>query len=173
MDCRDLNSESQRNAYSLPLINNLLQKQQGKRIFTILHLKHGYHQMPLVESSQDATSMWTPLAPLRPKVIPPGLKNGNAQFQRMTEDVLRELDSEDLFVDGIIVSRGMPETTDDEVIDTNCLHLCRVPDIIHKHQLTCNGGKAVLFAAEVEYAGQVVGHTIYRPLLGKLASLTH
>ena len=93
LDCRDLNSESHHNAYSLPLINNLLQKPQGKRILTIIDLKHGYHQMPLVESSKHATAMLTPLALMRWKVMPLGLKNCNAQFQRMTEDVLRELDS--------------------------------------------------------------------------------
>ena len=88
LDCRDLHSQSHHNAYSLPLINNLLQKQHGKRIFTILDLKHGYHQMPLVESSQDATAKLIPLAFMRWRVMPLGLKNGNAQFQRMTEDVL-------------------------------------------------------------------------------------
>ena len=42
-----------------------LQKQQGKPIFSVLDLKHGYHQMPLAKSSQDATAMSTPLGLLR------------------------------------------------------------------------------------------------------------
>ena len=125
LDCRDLNSESHHNAYPLPLINNLLQKQQGKRIFTIVDLRHGYHQMPLVESSQDSTAMLTPFALMRWKVMPLGLKNGNAQFQRMTEDVLREVDSAYLFVDEFSVSRVMPEITEDELIDTNFVLLSR------------------------------------------------
>ena len=77
------------------------------------------------------------------------------------------------FMDEFSVSRVMPEIMDDELIDTNFVHLCRVLDIICKHPLTCNRARAVLFAAEVEYAGQVVGHEICRPMPGKLACLTH
>ena len=87
-DYRDLNSESQPDAYFLPLITNLLQKQQGKPIFSVLDLKHGYHQMPLAKSSQDATAMSIPLGLLRWKVMPMEVKNSNAQFQRMPEDLL-------------------------------------------------------------------------------------
>ena len=65
VDFRDLDSESQHDADSLPLIDNLLQKQQGKRIFGILDLKHGYHQMPGAKSSRDATAMSTPLGLMR------------------------------------------------------------------------------------------------------------
>ena len=39
--------------------------------------------------------------------------------------------------------------------------------------LICNGAKALLFTTEVEFAGQVVGHAIRRPIPGKLASLAH
>ena len=87
-DYRDLNSESQHDAYSLPLITNLLRKQQGKPIFSVLDPKHGYHQMHLAKSSQDATAMSSPLGLLRRKVMPMEVKNGNAQFQRMPEDLL-------------------------------------------------------------------------------------
>ena len=51
VDYCDLNSEFQNDAYSLPLIDNLLQKQQGKRMFSALDLKHGYHNMPVAKST--------------------------------------------------------------------------------------------------------------------------
>ena len=65
MDYRDLNFDSQHDACSLPLINNLLQKQQGKWTFSVLELKHGYHQMLLAKSSGDATAMLTPVELMR------------------------------------------------------------------------------------------------------------
>ena len=83
MEYRDLNSES------LPLINNLLQKQQGKGIFSVLHLKPGYHQMTLAKTTQDATAMTTLLRLMRWKVMPMLVKNGNTQFQLMTENLLQ------------------------------------------------------------------------------------
>ena len=114
-----MNSESQHDAYPLPLIDNRLQKQQGKRIFSVLNLKHGYHQMPLAKSSQDATAMSTLIGLERWKVMPMGVKKGNALFQRMTEDVLRDLDCAHLFVDDIIVSSGTPEMTDEELMEVH------------------------------------------------------
>ena len=80
MDYRDLNTESQYVAYSLPLIDNLLQNQQGKQIFTILDLKHGYYRMPLAKISRDTTAMSTPPGLTCSEVMAMGVKNGNAQF---------------------------------------------------------------------------------------------
>ena len=88
VDYRDLNEQTGHDPYSLPLIDTILQKQQKKRIFTVLDLKHGYHQMPLHPDSRPCTVMSTPLGPMQRKVVPMGAKNGNAAFQRMMEDLL-------------------------------------------------------------------------------------
>ena len=52
VDYRGLNEQTEHDSYSLPLIDSILQKQQKKRIFTVLDLKHGYHQMPLHPDSR-------------------------------------------------------------------------------------------------------------------------
>ena len=54
----------------------------------MIDLKHGYHQMPLAEESRACTAMSTPLGPLQWKVMPMGVTNGNAAFQRMLENLL-------------------------------------------------------------------------------------
>ena len=63
--------------------------------------------------------------------------------------------------------------TDDELIETHFVDLCKVLDVLRKHQLTCNSAKAVLFATGVDFAGQVVGYCICRPIPRKMASLAH
>ena len=88
VDYRGLNEQTEHDSYSIPLIDTILQKQQKKRIFTVLDLKHGYHQMPLHPDSRSCTAMSTPLGPRQWKVVPMGAKNGNAAFQRMMEDLL-------------------------------------------------------------------------------------
>ena len=64
-DYRGLNEQTEHDSYSLPLIDTILQKQQKKRIFTVLDLKHGYHQMPLHPDSRPCTAMSTPLGPMQ------------------------------------------------------------------------------------------------------------
>ena len=80
VDYRGLNEQTEHDSYSLPLIDTILQKQQKKRIFTVLDLKHGYHQMPIHPDSRPCTAMLTSLWPMQWKVVPLGAKNGNAAF---------------------------------------------------------------------------------------------
>ena len=65
VDYRGLNKQKEHDSYSLPLIDTMLQKQARKRIFTVLDLKHGYHQMPLHEDSRACTTMTMPLGPMQ------------------------------------------------------------------------------------------------------------
>ena len=88
VDYRGLNAQTQHDSYTLPLIEDMLEKQHRRRIFTVIDLKHGYHQMPLAEESRACTAMSTPLGPLQWKVMPMGVTNGNAAFQRMLENLL-------------------------------------------------------------------------------------
>ena len=60
VDYRGLNDQTKHDSYSLPLIDTILQKQQKRRIFTVLDLKHGYHQMPLHLDSRPCTAILTP-----------------------------------------------------------------------------------------------------------------
>ena len=120
VDYRGLNEQTEHDSYSLPLIDSILQKQQKKRIFTVLDLKHGYHQIPLHPDSRPCTAMSTPLGPMQWKVVPMGAKNGNAAFQRMMEDLLGPVrDCADPFVDDIIIGSGTENMTEDELIDAH------------------------------------------------------
>ena len=65
VDYRGLNEQAEHDSYSLPLIDTILQKQQKKRIFSVLDLKHGYHHMPLHPDSRPCTAMSTPLGPMQ------------------------------------------------------------------------------------------------------------
>ena len=174
VDYRGLNEQTEHDSYSLPLIDSILQKQQKKRIFTVLDLKHGYHQMPLHPDSRPCTAMSTPLGPMQWKVVPMGAKNGNAAFQRMMEDLLGPVgDCADPFVDDIIIGAGTENMTEDELIDAHEKDLRRVLSELDKHNMVCKPTKASLFVKEVEFAGHVVGHGQRRPMPGKLASLHH
>ena len=174
VDYRGLNEQTEHDWYSLPLPDTILQKQQKKWIFTMLDLKHGYHQMPLHPDSRRCTAMSTPLGPMQWKVVPMGAKKGNAAFQRMMEDLLGPVrDCADPFVDDIIIGSGTEDMTEDELIKAHEKDLCKVLSELDKHNMVCKPTKASLFVKEVEFAGHVVGHGQRRPMPGKLASLHH
>ena len=169
-----LNEQTEHDSYSLPLIDSILQKQQKTRIFTVLDLKHGYHQMPLHEDSRPCKAMSSPLGPMQWKIVPIGAKNGNAAFQRMMEDLLQPVrDCADPFVDDISIGSGTEDMTDGELIEAHEKDLRRVLGVLDKHSMVCKPTKASRFVREVEFAGHAVGHGQLRPMLGKLAALRH
>ena len=85
---RSLNAKTQHDSYTLPLIEDMLQKEFRRRIFTVIDLNHCYHQMPLANESRACTAMSTLLGLCQWNVMPMGVTNGNAAFQRMMENLL-------------------------------------------------------------------------------------
>ena len=103
-----------------------------------------------------------------------GAKNGNAVFQRMTEDLLGPVrDCADPFVDDIIIGSGTEEMSEDDLIKADEKDLGRVLDSLDRHERICKPTPASLFVKEVDFAGHVVGHGQPRLMPGKLAALNH
>ncbi len=73
------------------------------KIWSVLDLKDGYHQMPLKPEHRHITCMSTPKGSYQWKVLVMSLKNGNTMFQRMMEWVLQDLENADPYVDDIII----------------------------------------------------------------------
>ena len=159
VEYRGLSEQAEHDSYSLPLIDSILQKQQKKGIFTVLDMKHGYHQRLLHEDSSPCTAMSGLLGPMQWNLVRMGAKNGNAAFQRMMEDLPQPgRDCADLFVDDIIVGSGTEDMTDDELIGAHEKDLRPVLGVYDKHSMVCKPTKAALFVREVQFAGHVVGH---------------
>ncbi len=121
MDFLKLNDATVEDGYTLPRID-ILQKQSGYKIWSVLNLKDGYPQMSLKVEHRPYTCdmscsaqfpceimlslpayMSTPRGTFQWKILVMGLKNGNAIFQRMMEWVLSDLENADPDEDDIII----------------------------------------------------------------------
>ena len=174
VDYRGLNAPTQHDSYTLPLIEDMLQKQHRRRIFTVIDLKQGYHQMPLTEESRACTAMSTPPGPLQWKVMPMGVTNGNAAFPRMLENLLEPVrDCADPFVDDVIIASGDPSMSYEELLKAHERDVTRVLDLLVRHKLTGSSDKATIAVSEVVFAGHVVGNGQRKPIPGKVAAIEH
>ena len=172
VDYRGLNVQTEFDSYTLPLIEDTLQRQHGRLLFTVIDLKHGYHQMPLAPESRACTAMSTPLGPLQWKVMPMVCKNGSVSFQPMLDNILKPVaDCGDPFVDDMIVGSGTGGMTDEEVLAAHEADLRRVLDLLVSLQLTGSADKATIAVNEVEFAGHVVGMGQCKPIPGKIAAV--
>ena len=174
VDYRGQNAQTQHDSYTLPLIEDMLQKQHRWRIFTVIDLKHGYHQMPLAEKSCAYTAMSTPLGRLQWRVMPMGVTNGNAAFQQMLQNLLELVrDCADPFVDDVIIASGDHSMSYEELLEAHERDVTRVLDLLVWHKLTNSSDNATIAVSEVVFAGHVVGNGQRKPIPGKVAASEH
>ena len=88
VDYRQLNEATLPDAHPLPLIENTLENQSKHKIFTIVDLSKGFHQIPLHPESRAKTAMNLAGKRYQWRVMPMGIKNGPPIFQRVMDHVL-------------------------------------------------------------------------------------
>lgn len=89
VDYRELNKITKRDGYPLPRIDDALDCLAGSNFFSTLDLKSGYFQCPLSEEDREKTAFSTPDGLFEFRVLPFGLSNGPATFERLMDTVLR------------------------------------------------------------------------------------
>ena len=114
VDYRQLNEATLPDAHPLPLIENMLENQSKHKIFTIVDWSKGFHQIPLHPESRAKTAMNLAGKRYQWRVMPMGIKNGPAIFQRVMDHVLQGLDCADVYIDDIII--GSSGATEEELL---------------------------------------------------------
>ncbi|GBL67472.1 Retrovirus-related Pol polyprotein from transposon 297 [Araneus ventricosus] len=112
VDCRKLNEITIKDSYPLPRIDDTLDALNGSQWFSTLDLKSGYWQVEIQPEDKEKTAFTTGQRLWQFKVMPFGLRNAPATFERLMETVLRGLTSEACLVyldDIIIVGRTFQE----------------------------------------------------------------
>ncbi|KII74196.1 Retrovirus-related Pol polyprotein [Thelohanellus kitauei] len=90
IDYRRLNSITKRDQYSLPLIDELVDRLAGSKVFSIIDLKSGFWQCFMNESDKQNTAFCPgpDLGLYEFNVMPFGLTNVPATFQRLMDNIL-------------------------------------------------------------------------------------
>ena len=122
VDFRNLNAETKADSNPLPLIEEEIVKRAKGKLFSVLDLRHGFHQIPLAKSSRPLTCICSSVGPVQWTVMLMGLKNAPSFFQRMMEEVLfsehpelRKLVS--VYIGDIIIAALGDSLTEQELVD--------------------------------------------------------
>ncbi|RAL60082.1 hypothetical protein DID88_000708 [Monilinia fructigena] len=88
IDFRLLNSLTRKDRYPLPLIDETLARLAGAKIYTKLDIRQAFHRIRMDPASEEYTTFRTRYGSYKCKVLPFGLTNGPATYQRYMNDVL-------------------------------------------------------------------------------------
>src|SRR5258707_10691946 len=91
MDFCALNRVMEKDCYPLPLISDLLMSPAPTRIYSKIDLKHAYHLVCIAEGDEPKTVFHTCYGSYKWRVMPFGLSNAPAAFQRFINEVLGDL----------------------------------------------------------------------------------
>ena len=150
IDYRRLNDVTTKDSYPLPRIDDTIDSLAGANWFSTLDLKSGYWQVQLSEEARCKTAFSTGTGLWQFKVMPFGLCNAPATFERLMEQVLAGLPTTValLYLDDILV----PGRTFRPQMD----NLQMVFRRLREANLKLNPRKCNLFQKEVKYLGHVV-----------------
>lgn len=88
IDFRKLNAITRKDAYPLPLIDETLARLKGAKVVTKLDIRQAFHGIRMRPDSEELTRFRTRYGNYKCKVLPFGLTNGPATYQRYMNDVL-------------------------------------------------------------------------------------
>ncbi|GAU51110.1 hypothetical protein TSUD_411870 [Trifolium subterraneum] len=105
VDYTDLNRACPKDAYPLPCIDRLVDNSSGFKLLSFLDAYSGYNQIPMAVADRTKTTFMTESGNYYYNVMPSGLKNAGATYQRMMNKVFRgEIgDMLEVYMDDMIV----------------------------------------------------------------------
>ena len=165
IDYQALNKITVKNRYPLPKIDELLDRLHGARYFTKIDLASGYHQIRVRESDIQKTAFVSRYGSFEYMVMPFGLCNAPATFQRVMNTILREgLDKFVLvFLDDILIYS--------KTLEEHLEHIRAVLGRLREEKFFGRLHKCDFFRTEVEYLGFDVGADGIKPSLSKIKAI--
>ena len=164
-DFRKVNSVTKSDSYPIPRIDDCIDKLGGATFVSKFDLLKGFWQVPLTQRAKEITAFATPDNLYQYKVMPFGMKNSPATFQRMVHAVLQGLHGCEAYIDDVIVYSSTWEE-----------HLSIMKELfsrLRKASLTINLAKCDFVHATVEYLGHIVGQGCVKPVDAKVDAIAN
>lgn len=151
VDYRKLNSVTKVDAYPIPRVDDCLEALSGNTWFSSMDLCSGFWQVKMDDNDKHKTAFSTSSYGLYHfKVMPFGLVNSPATFQRLMENVLRGIQWVEslLYMDDII--------TPGKTVDESLTRLENVFQRLQEANLKLKASKCFFFQKSITFLGHVV-----------------
>lgn len=167
IDYRRLNSITIKDAFPLPRIDEIFDHLSTAQYFTKFDFKSGYFQIPLAPEDRPKTAFSTRDNHYQFTVLPQGITNGPATFQRVINTLL-----------GPTRWKYALAYIDDVIIYSNTFadhlqHLTTICSLLKDARFRLNPAKCEIARTQTDYLGHQVQHGAIRPSPTNINGLLH
>jgi len=152
IDYRNLNDQTIKNNYPLPLITELIDNMGSKKVFMKMDLRWGFNNVRIKEKDEWKEVFTTHIGSFELTVMFFGMTNLPATFQAMMNEILRDLINEGkvaAFVDDMLVETET-EKGHDEIVE-------EILKRLEENNLYIKPEKCVWKARKIGFLGVVIG----------------
>ena len=162
-DFRKVNDKTKSDTFPIPRIADCIDQIGNAKFVSTFDMLKGYWQVPLTQRAREISAFVTPSGLYQYKVMPFGMKNAPATFQRMVNKLVRDIDGCEGYIDDVVI---FSDNWSDHIRQIE-----RFLQIMREAKLTINLMKSQFGKATVKYLGHIVGQGQVRPLDAKIQTI--
>ena len=162
-DFRKVNDKTKSDSFPIPRIADCIDQIGNAKFVSTFDMLKGYWQVPLTQRAREISAFVTPSGLYQYKVMPFGMKNAPATFQRMVNKLVRDIDGCEGYIDDVVI---FSDNWSDHI-----RQIKRFFQIMGEAKLTINLMKSEFGKATVKYLGHIVGQGQVRPLDAKIQTI--
>ena len=162
-DFRKVNDKTKSDSFPIPRIADCIDQIGNAKFVSTFDMLKGYWQVPLTQRAREISAFVTPSGLYQYKVMPFGMKNAPATFQRMVNKLVRDIDGCEGYIDDVII---FSDNWSDHIRQIKCFF-----QIMREAKLTINLMKSEFGKTTVKYLGHIVGQGQVRPLDAKIQTI--
>jgi hypothetical protein len=152
VDFTDLNKACPKDSFPLPRIDLLVDSASGHQLLSFMDAFSGYNQIHMDETNQEKTSFITDRGLYCYKMMPFGLKNARATYQRLVNKMFQKQ-----------IGRNVEVYVDDMLVKSiqATKHIADLEETFHtlvKHQMKLNPTKCAFGVSSGKFLGFLVSH---------------
>ena len=166
VDFRKLNTITIPERYPMPNIKDIEDRLLGAKIFATLDISSGFHHIPVAEEDRRKTAFVTMHEHFEWNVMPFGLKNAPAIFQRIVYNILKRNGLTEFahnYIDDIII---FSKSEEDHLV-----HVEKVLAAVQRENLKLKLSKCHFMKKTVTYLGHHISENQICPLNSNVAAI--
>eukprot|EP00760_Papus_ankaliazontas_P033251 PhM_4_TR6268/c0_g2_i1/m.83063 len=153
VDYRPLNAVTKRDCDGPPLVAEVLEKVASSRVYSKFDLNQGFYQLPVHPDSVEKTAFVSPMGCYEFLVMPFGVTNGPAEFQKYMRARF-QCEWCEVFIDDLIIHSEA---------ETHLERLAGFFEKLKRFNLTVKGKKCEIWQDQIELLGHTVRHLSIKP----------